>query len=243
MQAQTLPRIVVPRGHSSLLDRYFYFAMSLVSVAVVAYGFSHTVERNLIHPAVARPFVLYVHAVVFTGWLGFFMLQSALIRTRNVKIHRKLGWAGLALGIAVVGVGVVTALTMVRFNRDVIHSPNTEAFLLVPLFDMLCFGTTFALAIKWRNRPEYHRRLILIATCALTAAGWGRFPQLPPGTFYAGVDALIVLGLVRDWLVNRRIHTVYKYALPLFALGQIVVVVTVIRQLQWWMTIAHKLVG
>ena len=61
---------------------------------------------------------------------------------------------------------------------------------------------------------------MLLATCALSAAGLGRIPILPPGTFYAGVDFLIVLGVIRDLIVNRRIHSVYKVGLPLFAAGQ-----------------------
>jgi hypothetical protein len=226
-----------------LLDRYFYFFMSVLTLAVVFYGFSLTVEKNLIHPAVPRPWLLYVHAVVFTAWLLFFVLQSALVRTRNVRWHRKMGWAGLALGISVLVVGVSTSLVMARFNRDVLQRQGGEMFLMVPLFDMLCFGTTFALAILWRNKPEYHRRLILIATCALTAAGFGRLPILPRGSFYAGVDALILLGLVRDWIVNGRVHTVYRYVLPAFAVGQIIVIVTIVRQLSYWQFIAHKLVG
>jgi hypothetical protein len=39
---------------------------------------------------------------------------------------------------------------------------------------MVCFTLPFALAIRWRNRPAYHRRLLLVATCALTAAAFGR---------------------------------------------------------------------
>lgn len=245
MQTQTVPRIALPRRSFVLvfLDRYFYFSMSLLTIAVVAYGFSHTVERNLIHPAVPKPFLLYIHAAVFTGWLGFFALQSALVRTRNVRWHRRIGWVGLAMGVSVFLVGVATSLTMARFNRDVMHKPGSEAFLMVPLWDMICFGTAFGLAIFWRKKPEYHRRLVLIATCALTAAGFGRFPQLPGGSFYAGVDALILLGVARDWFVNRRVHTVYLYSLPLIAAGQILVIVTVIRQLHYWIAIANRLIG
>ena len=50
------------------------------------------------------------------------------------------------------------------------HATGAESFLIVPLFDMFCFTIPFALAILWRQQPEFHRRLILMATCALTAA-------------------------------------------------------------------------
>jgi FtsH-binding integral membrane protein len=85
---------------AELLHRYFYLAMSLVIAAIVIYGFSHTVNENLIHPAYPRPFVLYFHAAIFTGWVVLLITQSALIRTRNLRLHRKLGLCALALAIA-----------------------------------------------------------------------------------------------------------------------------------------------
>ena len=85
---------------AELLHRYFYLAMSLVIAAIVIYGFSHTANENLIHPAYPRPFVLYFHAAIFTGWVVLLITQSALIRTRNLRLHRKLGLCALALAIA-----------------------------------------------------------------------------------------------------------------------------------------------
>ncbi len=55
------------------LDKYFYFFMSLLIAVVVVYGFSRTVDKKLIHPDVARPRVLYLHAAVFSGWVLFFI--------------------------------------------------------------------------------------------------------------------------------------------------------------------------
>src|SRR5262249_33475447 len=105
-------------------DHYFYFFMSLLIVVVVAFGFSQTIDMNLIHPAIPPPFLLYVHAAVFTGWLAFFILQSALVRTSNVQIHRALGTFGIAMGIGIPVLGVATSLTMTRFDIDKLHNPD-----------------------------------------------------------------------------------------------------------------------
>jgi hypothetical protein len=56
-----------------------------------------------------------------------------------------------------------------------LHQERVESFLIVPLWDMVVFTTAFALAVYFRKKPEYHKRLVLIATCALTAAAFGRF--------------------------------------------------------------------
>jgi hypothetical protein len=236
--------IVATTKRGGLLDQYFYFFMSLLIPAVVVYGFSFTLGKNLIHPAIPRPLILYVHAAVFSGWLVFFMLQSALVRTHNVHWHRRIGWFGVALGVAISVLGVSTAITMGRFNIVRLHSTRAEFALMIPLFDMVAFTSTFALAIYCRKKPELHRRLILIATCALTAAAFGRFPEglLPHEFFYGGVDLLIVLGVVRDVIVNRTVHRVYFYALPAFIVGQTIVAYTVFHHLPYWTRIAHAII-
>jgi Na+-transporting NADH:ubiquinone oxidoreductase subunit NqrE len=227
------------------LDKYFYCFMSLLIAVVVVYGFSHTVDKNLIHPAVPRPFILYVHAAIFSGWVVFLIFQSALVRTHNVQLHRLTGWFGVALGVTIPVLGVSTAITMARFKILHFHSMSAASDLIISFFDMIAFTIPFALAIYWRKKPEFHRRLILIASCALTAAAFGRFPPqlLSPGFFYAGVDILILLGAVRDLVVNRRIHRVYRYALPAFIFGQTVVMYTDTHNSPYWLKISHAILG
>lgn len=230
---------------AGILDRYFYFCMSLLITVVVVYGFSHTIDKKLIHPAVPRPFILYVHACVFCGWLIFFILQSTLVRAHNVLLHRRIGWFGAALGVAIPTVGFTTAVVMGRFN--ILHSLDAKAAvdLLIPFFDMFAFSIPFGLAVYCRKKPDFHRRLILMATCALTSAAFGRFPPqiLPPGTFYAGVDFLILLGAARDLIVSRRIHRVYLVGLPAFVCAQINVIYTNVHESPWWLKIAHTFLG
>jgi hypothetical protein len=239
----TVGTLTAPR--SGLLEKYFYFFMSLLIIVVVVYGFSFTVAENLIHPAVPRPSVLYVHAAVFTGWLVFFTLQSTLVRVRRVQWHRRIGWFGAAMGIAMIVLGVVTAITMARFNALQLHRSHTDSALMIPLFDMVCFTATLGLAIYWRKKPEFHRRLMLMATCALTAAAFGRFPArlLPHQFFYSGVDVLILVGVVRDLIVTGRVHRLYLYLLPAFIVGQSIVAYTVFHHLPYWQKIAHTILG
>src|ERR1051325_2699953 len=78
-------RIAAQRSPVRILDKYFYFLMSLLIPLIVMYGFTYTLDKNLIHPAIPRPTILYFHAAVFSGWLVFFILQSALVRTHNVQ--------------------------------------------------------------------------------------------------------------------------------------------------------------
>jgi hypothetical protein len=229
-----------PRG---LLDRGFYLLMALLVIAVVVFGFSFTVEQNLLRPAVPRPLILYVHAAVFFAWLLVFALQAGLVFERRVSWHRRVGVFGGAVGLLIPALGVATALAMGRFNVARLGSTRADSDLLVPLFDMAAFAVTFGLALRFRTRPESHRRLMLVSTCLLTAAAFGRFPAwlLPPAFFYAGVDALILLGVVRDLWAERRVHPVYRYVLPVLVVGQTVVMYTVLHDLEYWRTIGRAL--
>ena len=121
----------------SLPGTYFYFFMSLLIAAVVVYGFSFTVEGRLFHPAVPPPLILYIHAAFFSGWVLFFILQTGLVRTRNVRWHQRMGYFGAAMGGSIVVLGVATAIIMDRFDTVQLHQPGAVPFLMVQLFDML----------------------------------------------------------------------------------------------------------
>jgi hypothetical protein len=217
----------------------FAVAMALAIAVIVAYGFSFTVRDNLLAPASPRPSVLYVHAAVFSAWLLLFAIQAALVLSRRVDLHVRLGRAGLVLGGLVSVLGVATAFAMARFH--VAHGETDVAESLpVPLWDMVCFTTCFVLAAVLRRRPAWHRRLMLLATIALSAAAFGRIPLLDHAEwFYSGVDALIIVAAVRDRWAEGRVHPVYRAALPAFVVGQ--AIVASVRWSPGWLAFAATL--
>jgi hypothetical protein len=218
--------------------------MSLLIAAVVIYGFSRTVENRLIHANPRRPILLWVHAILFSSWVAFYITQSVLVRIRKVELHRTLGWAGAALGTSMVVVGPWVAVLMARFDTRQLHRANRDAFLIVPLSDMAAFAICFGLAILWRKVPERHRRLMLISTCVLTGAAFGRIAAMhSPLSFYGGVDGLILLGALRDLAVSRRIHTVYLIAIPLLVAAQTAAAQVFLHRSAFWISIAHGLLG
>jgi hypothetical protein len=202
--------------------------MSLLIATVVVYGFSQRFDRQYSHPSHPKPHLLTIHAAVFAAWVVFYVVQSALIRTGNVRIHRSLGWFGVALGITIPVLGTITAVTMRRFDLQYSDLAFTAPTLRTALLDLGSFTIPLGLAVYWRARPDLHRRLMLIATCGLTAAAFVRFPPVfhPWPYFYVGVDSLIFLGVLRDVIVDRRIHAVYLYMLPLLILAQLIIMNT-----------------
>ncbi len=226
------------------LGRYFYLCMSLVMAGLVVWGFSRTVDASLFHARPARPLLLWMHGAAFSTWVLFFIAQSALVRVRKVSVHRTLGWFGAGLATVMVALGLTIAVVMTRFDMVVLHQRDVAPFLSIPFWDMLVFGTCIALAILWRKKPDYHRRLVFIATCELMDAAIGRFDfWFNHSIFYAGLDLLIVAGVVRDLVVDGRIHKVYLYALPVLVVGQTITVYLWRANPAWWQAVTHAILG
>jgi FtsH-binding integral membrane protein len=226
----------------SFIGRYFYLIMSLVIAAVVIAGFSRTVNPNLIHANPPRPLLLWIHGAAFSAWLVFFTVQSGLVRIRKVSVHRLLGWFGAALATLMLVLGCIITVVMARFDTFVLHQKDADAFMSVPFYDMLAFGTLVALAIYWRKRPEYHRRLLFMASCTLLDAGIGRFDfWFNNNLFYPFLDFLIVLGMLRDWYVDGRINKVYLYALPPMIVLQSLAVYAWRANPAWWQAITRAI--
>ena len=231
-------------GLRGWIDKYFYFAMSLLMAAIVVWGFSHTIDASLFHAAPPRPVLLWIHGAAFSLWVAFYIFQSALVRTRNVRIHRLFGWFGVGLASVMVVLGFVIAVIMGRFDKHILHIPDTDTFLSVPFGDMLIFGVCVTLAIAWRRKPELHRRLLFIATCALLDAPFGRIEYIFDHTlFYVFADGVILLGVGRDLFVDRRIHKVYRVALPLMFGLQIFIVYLYRGAPAWWLKFGESLLG
>ena len=228
----------------TFLRRYFYFCMSLVLAVLVVSGFSRTVNASLFHANPPRPLLLWIHGAAFSTWVVFFIAQSSLVRVRKVSVHRFLGWFGAGLATVMVALGFTIAVVMTRFDAVVLHQKGVEAFLSIPFGDMIIFGSCMGMAIYWRKKPEYHRRLVFIATCELMDAALGRFEfMFNHNLFYPALDCLIVLGMVRDWWVEGRVHKVYLYALPAMMVVQSLAIYTWRVNPAWWAGITHAILG
>lgn len=228
----------------AFLSRYFYLCMSMVLAALVMLGFSRTVNANLFQANPPRPLLLWIHGAAFSTWLVFFFAQSALVRTRKVSVHRVLGWFGAGLAAVMVVLGVTIAIVMGRFDILVLQQKGVDSFLSIPLEDMLIFGSCIGMAIYWRKKPEYHRRLVFIASCQLMDAAIGRFDfMFDHNLFFPALDGLIVLGIGRDWVVDGSVHKVYLYGLPAMMVVQSFAMYAWRANPAWWAGITHAILG
>jgi len=140
--------------------------------------------------------------------------------------------------------GIAVAVVMTRFDTVVLKQKGVDAFLSVPFTDMIVFGSCIAMAIYWRKKPEYHRRLIFIASCHLMDAAVGRFDFIfNHSLFHPILDCLIVLGMARDWVVDKRVHKVYLYALPSLIVVQSFAIYAWRINPKWWQAITQAIMS
>jgi uncharacterized membrane protein YozB (DUF420 family) len=148
-------------------------------------------------PAWAAPEpIFYLHGTIFSAWFALLAVQTWLIRDGALRLHRRLGYAGAALGTGVVLFGTYAALRAANRPSGFIAVPlPPEQFLAVPLVGLALFAVLLGLAVINRNRPACHKRLILLASIDLLGAAIARIPMMLP-ILPVWIDSVVYAGFV-----------------------------------------------
>ena len=89
-----------------------------------------------------------------------------------------------------------------------------------------------------------HRRLVVLATCGLLDAAFGRFDYVfYHSLFFVCVDAVMLLGVARDLLVDRRVNKVYLYGIPALVIGQNLAIYLWRGAPGWWVSSCKEILG
>lgn len=168
--------------------------------------------------------LVHAHGVVMTLWVLFFTAQIALVRSGNVRLHRRLGVAGVGLALLVVVVGMATAIDALFVRRESPGGADPHGFFIVPLFDMLLFVAFFAGAIYYRRQPTAHKGLMLMTAINFLPPAFARMPVVPPqlNIFWAfgAADLLALIYLICEARKHRRVNKVFAVALLIFIASQ-----------------------
>jgi hypothetical protein len=156
------------------------------------------------------------HGIVFFAWLGIFLVQVLLIRSRRVAWHRRLGLASAFILPILVPLGFEATIAMVRRGFDLSGDQQVGRQLDAATASVFNFGDLFAFtllvvgALWFRRRPAAHKRLMLFANIHLMGAPithlLGHNGLLTPASVI-GVFVLFVLAaVVGDYLLDKRAH-------------------------------------
>jgi hypothetical protein len=138
---------------------------------------------------------------------------------RTLRMHRRVGVAGVVLAAAVVVAGTTVAITGARLG----HSPGPPPlqFLAIPLMDMVVFAILAGSALHFRRRTDIHKRLMTLAAVGILTAAIARTPLIGNNILAAfGTTLLIALGcLAWDTWTHRRLHPAFGWGFALLAVS------------------------
>lgn len=201
-------------------DRLFYGGMAIALGLTVFAGFASTYYLRFFAGGpeatlTGGPFttLVHLHGALFTSWVLLFIVQTALVASRRVAVHRRLGVAGAVLAAAMVVAGTFVAIaTAARGSAPPGMDPL--AFLVIPIFDMVLFATFVTAALALRRDKEAHKRLMLLAYVSIVVAAVARLPgvlPLGPPAFFGLSFLFVVVAALYDFLSRRRVHKVYLW--------------------------------
>ena len=226
---------------------WFYVWMSGLCMVLPLGGFFGTYLVPIARGSFEEPTILHLHALFSFAWIGLFVLQSWLIARGRVVRHQAIGLGGIALATATFFTGVIIAIEAMNAGIVAGNGQTARVVAIFPLTIIATFAGLVAAAIANVKRPEYHKRLMLMATLSimppslarligmavtLTTLGPRQFGVAPPSVMVAiaigtvagvAADLLIVMAMVYDWRKKGRPHRVYWIA------GGIIVAVHVLR--------------
>lgn len=201
------------RAHASVpgrkYDRYFFNAMAIALFCSVALGFARTYYLAGVFRAPLPGPIIHIHGAVFTAWIVFLVFQTALVGAGRVQLHRRLGTAGFLLACLMVLMGTWASANAVGRGS---HPPGVDAqtFFIVPVTDILVFGTLIFFAWRARFNAAAHKRLVMIATVGLMTAAVARFPfALVYGKVINAMVAtyvFLLLLMIYDLWSTHRVH-------------------------------------
>ena len=219
---------VISRIETRTADRRnprFFVMMSVTAAAVLLAGFgpsyyfwplTQTTRHAGGQPIAALPWLVHLHAFVFSSWVALLVVQSSLVAARRVALHRRIGMSAVGMIPLLCLLGLATAVSGARrgWNPGGPY-PDALGFMAVGVFDIVLFTALAVAGLVYRRRPEPHKRLMLFAT--LGGLMWPAITRAPgvagnPGLMFAALAVLLLAPVIRDFL-HRDDHRWLSVAL------------------------------
>ncbi|MDB5958865.1 MAG: hypothetical protein JWP59_159 [Massilia sp.] len=193
-----------PRRFPRKLHGYF-IGFTLVFAAIVLTGFSRTFFIPVAMGTFAKPLIVHIHGAFFFAWTGALVIQTFLAATKRLRAHRRLGsfasW--LVLPMLVLGTTVATRDTVNDFRAG--GGEAVLSFFYGELADLAMFGLLAGGAMLMRNKPEYHKRWVILGSLGLMGAAVGRIPEVSAAGLYIFIG-MIASVAAYDIASRRTVH-------------------------------------
>jgi hypothetical protein len=202
-------------------DRSLYLVAAISFPLLVLMGyFKSYYGRGLFEGVPAPTTLAHIHGIVMSAWVLYFVAQVWLVRSKNIKLHMTMGFAGIGLAALAVVTGMMAAYYGNLIERRAPPGLNPHSFFLIPAGDMLLFVLFFAGAIYYRKKPAIHKSLMLMTAINFLPPALARMPVVPPEFMILwafGASALIGIAvLVYQKIVHGKIVGLFAAALGLY---------------------------
>lgn len=199
-------------------DRKFFFSLAVAMAIVNLLGFG--LQFFMGRSTFAVPAMVHVHALVFVGWIGFFVFQTWLVANNQVSRHRRLGWLGAGWAALMIAIGLSMTVSVVRAG----HVPFfflPGYFLVMNTLAVLTFAGLLWWGVARRRQTEWHRRLVMSGMTAIMGPAFGRLlpaPLMMPFSawgIFAGMMLFPLAGLIHDVRRHGRVHPAWWYGVAI----------------------------
>ncbi len=195
-------------------DRAIVMTLAAMFPLVVFVGYFKTYYLKTLFdvPSIANNLV-HVHALVMTAWVIYFVVQVALVRTKNLKLHMTIGMAGVALAALVIIVGAATAYDSQLVRNTAPPGSVPHEFFIIPMADLLMFAIFFGGAIYLRKRPAEHKSLMMLTAINFMPPALARMPFVVPesSVIFAGIVGTGIGLMLIAWHTwkHRKLNVVF----------------------------------
>ena len=190
------------------VENRFFIGMALIILFLVLCGFGPTYYWRAeeaygpLDPLYGR------HGIAYSIWFTLFVVQAGLIGANKHQIHMGLGILSLIVVAMMLWTGLGVAVD--SYQRGVAPPPMGRAgFQFLTLSDLFVFALLYGLGIANRERPDHHKRFMLVASISILMPATARWMQnaLNEGLWGAGI-VVMLLALVAffDWKQRRSLH-------------------------------------
>jgi hypothetical protein len=203
--------------------RWFFLSVAGALLAAALVGFGRTFYLRPLFDVPPIPGYLYVHGTVLTTWFVLVFAQTCLVAAHRPELHRRLGVLAAAVALLVVLVSAFVVVQAVPRFVAAGAGPTEIQFVIVGDFvSLLLFVAFVASALRARHRPDWHKRLMLVASIVIVLPAVARLERL--GLAVPVPAALLLMLAVlaaHDVIASRRLHpaTMWSSLIVMIALG------------------------
>lgn len=197
--------------------RYFYVGVAAFIVVFTFGAFTRSYWAPMAHGRLDMHAAIHAHAALFFAWTLFFLAQAILVAQGRTPAHRAWGMFGVALAGAMVFSGIVASVANLALLLGTPRDRVVVGTSILGITSMILFTVFLTAAVANIRRPEWHKRLMVLATFSIMQAVVTRYILLIPDIIQPHraligaviTDLMLLAVILLDARITRRVHPVY----------------------------------